>query len=582
MNLRSLSLVLALFTAGCSNGAESVPFDLGQDFSIPPQVTHVGKSATTCCMVTRGAEFALYLADPVPGQTDARGNPHPPNGELHLTNAFTDYTLASNVAAYSYGFTPDGRWAMYAQKSREHYSLNFASVEGPDFKQPTIVQVVPDGIQDQPITQQGFFSPTARYFIVGVLPSKVANTPDLHVIDLEKLTDVFNLPNGSFAYFEQIAPDDTMVFNNSTASTTPGTPSQDGLYVGNLSALIQGLRPSRIDTFVTTVQLVGDQFTVLYVKANGDLMLYELRDKFQVKLASNVISISAGPQKRGPYAYIATDRSLHVIQKLGTEIWSLPSGAADPNGPIVFSPDGRRIYWFKMASTQDQNGELWTALLPPGDGKPVRVAGRVSTGDLQFLNDKLLQVRNVDGYGAAGDMTSSLLDGSNPFVIASGVGLGGIRSANPIPPAPPPTVTNFGPFDLGAYVPPPVFANLTGAKIDPNKQNVPINQSNTVLGQLAFGTSLDAPEIILNPSVHAGQYEFSDDGYILAYAGDAVWNDTVSNYVGTLQFYGSLPDTSAAAPALDGVSELGPIRNRAMFVDAPANSKTPGVYFIKF
>jgi hypothetical protein len=579
MRLLHTILPLALCAFGCDNSAAPDLYDAGNDFSVTTQLTHVGGAAVTCCMVTKGSDFVLYLANPMPGMTDARGHDHPPNGELHLGNPFHDFKLADNVAAYAYGFSADGRWAMYAQKSKTNYSLNFASVEGPDLKMPTIVQVVPDGITDSPLFQQGFFAPSGRYFVVGVLPKNVMNTPDLHIIDIRTIEDVFSIPNGSFAYFETFAPDDTMVFNNSTASTKAGTPSVDGLYVANVPALIGGASPGLIDQHITLTTIMGDGVSVLYVNSAGDLKLFDLQEKYSVQLASNVIAVSAGPFKRGPIVWIGSDRSLHVAPKLGPEILALPAGTVDPGSPINFSPDGTRLYYFKHYVLQDSNGELWTVKLPPGDATPHLVGSRFSSSDFNFVGDRLVEVANVDGYGAAGDMTSMGFDGSGPFVIARGVPVGGIRTANPNPIMMPDKGTKFGPLDLGTFVPPPVFANLTSATRD--TMNMPLNQSNSILGALSFGTSIDGPEGVLDPSVHEGIFEFSDDSYVLAYVGGAAWDDTAANYVGTLHFFGTLPGVTASPQTLDGVAELGPIRDKALFVNAPSNA-TPGVYFIKF
>ncbi len=583
MRLRALILPLALFSFGCDDTKGPDLFDAGSDFSVGPQLTHVGASTITCCMVTRGADFALYLANPVAGVTDAKGRVHPPNGELHVSNAFTDYKLADNVAAYAYGFSPDGRWAMYAQKSKANYSLNFASVEGPDFKQPVLQQVVPDGLTDDPLFQSNFFSPSGRYFVLGVLAAKVTNTPDLHILDMRSLTDVYALTNGAFAYFETFAPDDTLVFSNSTASTVPGTPSVDGLYVVNVPALIGGAKPSLIDQRVTLTQLMGDGTSVIYVRANGDMMLFDLAQKYFVKLASNVIALSTGPQKRGPLVWIGSDRSLHVAPKLGPEILTLPPNSIDPMSPIVFAPDGQRLYYYQHVSVQDSNGDMYTVKLPPaGNGQPHLVTTRGSTVDFDFVQDRLVQIRNVDGYGATGDMTSMLEDGASPFTIAHGVPLGGIQSANPNPITVPTKGPRFGPLDLGTFVAPPVFANLVNTVRDTTNMPLDITQS-LLVGALSFGTSTTGLEGVLDPAVHEGTIRFSDDGYTLAYVGGVVWDDNASNYVGTLRFFGTVPGVGTLAPKLDGVAQLGPIVDRAMFVNAPvATVSAPGVYFLKF
>jgi hypothetical protein len=269
-----------------------------------------------------------------------------------------------------------------------------------------------------------------------------------------------------------------------------------------------------------------------------------------------------------------------VAPKFGPEILGLPANTADPSGPIEFSPDGGRIYWFQQYSTQQAYGELWTTRLPPvGDGKPKLVGSRVAAYDISFFGEQMMWIRDVDAYGVAGELVASAFDGSNVQVMAEGVTLGGLRSANPTPVMAPAKGAKFGPIDLGVYIPPPVFANLTSATRD--LQHTPINLTKSVLGALSFGSTIGGPEGVLNSSVKLGNYTISDDSYVLAYAGNAKWDDNAMDFVGELGFFGTLPNVTVAAPALDGINQLGPIIDRAMFVSAPANAN-PGIYFIKF
>jgi hypothetical protein len=98
---------------------------------------------------------------------------------------------------------------------------------------------------------------------------------------------------------------------------------------------------------------------------------------------------------------------------------------------------------------------------------------------------------------------------------------------------------------------------------------------------LSFGTLNAGPEGMLNPAVHDGMFRFSDDGYTLAYVGDAQWNDDAVNFVGRLRLQPTVIDRAPADPGLVGVAEMGPVRDHSMFVSAPVNQK-PGIYFIKF
>ena len=81
--------------------------------------------------------------------------------------------------------------------------------------------------------------------------------------------------------------------------------------------------------------------------------------------------------------------------------------------------------------------------------------------------------------------------------------------------------------------------------------------------------------------MHAGQYQFSDDGYVLLYVGNAVYQATAFNYVGSLQLFQTNNNIGPQTPMLDGVAELGPIGDRSLFVSAPG-AMVPGMYFVKY
>jgi hypothetical protein len=130
---------------------------------------------------------------------------------------------------------------------------------------------------------------------------------------------------------------------------------------------------------------------------------------------------------------------------------------------------------------------------------------------------------------------------------------------------------------------PPVFGNLQNATLDPSKRNAKrlINGGRAVVGALSFGPTFGHPEGVVDPAVHSGTFGFSDDGFVLAYAGGAQWSDTAINYTGKLTLFPTLIDVGIMTPNLDGVSEIGPVVARSFFALAPTNS-TPGLYFINF
>jgi hypothetical protein len=579
--------------AGCSDDNSNQVFDMSPDFALSTQVTHVGVTGQTCCMVTRGAQLAMYLTNVMQGMVDSRGITHAATGELHLVTALgTDYKLGDNVPAFAYQFSPDGTYAMYGVKtptSKVNYSLNFATVSYPNLPPPLVQTVIPDGIQDYSLAQQSFFSATGKYLIIGVLNSTVANSPDLHVVDVRAAQDVAALGNGAFDYLEIPTPDDQLIYNNSTASTKPGTPSIVNLYQANLSVFANGnVSPSILDTSVTGATLFGDGFQLLYLKEDGSLMVRDLAQHFLVKVADNVMAMTTGPLTHGPLVWTGKDLSLHVANQYQAEMITLPPNSVDSGSPFYFSGDATRLYFFKNVMSSNSNGDLYSVSVAPGQPRTVNLIGtRISTVDFNFFQDRFLYIRNVDDQGVAGEMVSANLDGSNPIVLGENVMVGGLRQSSPNPVTAPGTKDKFAPVDLSPSLPHPINAVLTNAQrqIDPSSAfgsaYAPINDSSEIVGELSFGFTINTRMGVIDPAVHAGMFRFSDDGYVLAYAGGAQWNSSVSNFVGSLKLQPTITDTNPIQPQLDGVAEMGPISQRSMFVSAPANAK-PGIYFVKF
>jgi hypothetical protein len=579
--------------AGCSDDNSNQVFDMSPDFALSTQVTHVGVTGQTCCMVTRGAQLAMYLTNVMQGMVDSQGITHAATGELHLVTALgTDYKLGDNVPAFAYQFSPDGTYAMYGVKtpmSKVNYSLNFATVSYPNLPPPLVQTVIPDGIQDFSLAQQSFFSATGKYLIIGVLHGAVMNSPDLHIVDVRAATDVAQLGNGAFDYLEIPTPDDQLIYNNSTASMKPGTPSVVNLYQANLSVFANGnVNPSILDTSVTNATLFGDGFQLLYLKEDGTLWVRDIAQHFLVKVTDNVMAMSTGPLIHGPLVWTGKDLSLHVANQYQAEMITTPPNMVDSGSPFVFSADASRLYFFKNVQASNNYGDLYSVSVAPGQPRTINLIGtRISTQDFNFFQDRFLFIRGVDDQGVAGELVSASLDGSNPIVLGENVQVGGLRQSQPNPVTPPGQKDKFGPVDLSPSLPHPINAVLTDAKrqIDPSSSfgsaYVPVNDSSPIVGALSFGFSINTRLGLIDPAVHAGMFRFSDDGYVLAYAGGAQWNSSVTNFVGSLKLQPTITDTNPIQPQLDGVAEMGPISQRSMFVSAPANAK-PGIYFVKF
>ena len=585
---RLLMIACALSLAACSDNQSSTDFDLGADFTLGPQFTHIGPTANVACLVSNGdAHLAMYLANPTPPTIDSQGGEFPSHGELHLTSAYgTDYTLDENVPCGGFMFSPDNLWAIYEVKAPDTtFSLKFASISLPALPQPNVTMVEPRGLDDEfPIQALVQPSPSLRYYVVGVLPKNVKNEFSLHIVQADIAQDVLDFGPGSDMYPSFVAPGDELIFINSTSSTTAGQPSHQNLYVVNIPAAINGTKPSLIDSKPNTLQLMGDGHTLIYLRIDGSLMLYDTVGKSFTKIADNVASYSIGPKDRGPIAYIARDRSLHVQPLFQPELLALPASTVDVNSPLILSPDGAHLYYFSHVDVEDGHGLLYHVRL--GEPSAPRLVGeRVGLFSLSFFESHMIFTDHVSPDGTSADVFIGNLDGSEPKLIAQGAGANEVLQAFPVPvtPAGSGKIHN-GPIDLAPLAPPPVLASLLGATRDStHAMNQTMNGSSPVTGQLGLATHFGEPEATIDTTtVHSGTFEFSDDGYVLAYVSNAQWSDNARNWEGDLKFQSTLVDVGANLPMIDHVSEITPISGRRMFLAAPDNSMQAGIYFLEY
>jgi hypothetical protein len=581
-------LLLALALTACSDDGQGGGFDAAPDLALPPQVTHIGVREPACCLqTTRSAWRVMYLASPKPGGSDSRGRDVATKGQLHLADAYgADLTLGEDVPRDGYAFSPDGRLVMYltpvGTRGDASYKLNFAALSADTLGSIDPIVVIPRGLEDRPLDHQAFFSPTGRFLIVGVGQPDIENSTDLTVVEVATARVLVTLPGGSFNYIEQVTSNDVMVFQNSTASKTLGTPSVVGLYVLPLASAGTG-QPARIDTRTISYALTGDEQRVVYTRYDGTLWMYDLRDKSRVQLAAGVASFSLGYEANGPLMWVDQARALHVTRLLQPELLATDPRSVDVWSSTVFSPSGQDLYFFNSSQTQDFAGDLYRLSLAPGASTtPTLIDRRVGWYDLSFVGQRMRFLRNLDGRGEIGELVSTNLDGSDLRSLARGVAAGAVLVANPQPVEPPPPRGNppRGPLDLLTPIIPPVYAHLVDAQRDTSRSQPLFDESEPIVGALAFARA-DQPAVTLDPAVHVGGYRFSPDGYVLVYAGGARLDGELAAYLGTLRLHQTLVDQAPVSPMLDGVSEIGSIRDRAFFVAAPAASP-PGVYFVRY
>src|SRR5439155_7261314 len=180
------------------------------------------------------------------------------------------------------------------------------------------------------------------YFIMGVVATNVANSPDMHVIDTSNGNDVYQRLNGEFDYVEVVLPDDTMIFQDTAGGTTIGTPPVQTLYWISLPNAASTSAAS-ITTRTSSLTPTADNKTVVYLRTSGDLYAWDAMSKTGTgtKIASSVAKFTLGGGAKGPVAYIAADRSVHVVGTDGAKLLDIAASAttaADPFGQIVLGP----------------------------------------------------------------------------------------------------------------------------------------------------------------------------------------------------------------------------------------------------
>ena len=373
-----------------------------------------------------------------------------------------------------------------------------------------------------------------------------------------------------------------MVYENSVASKTPGTPSVEGLYQIPLAAAGAGGTPALIDTRTGNYTLTADERRVIYTKEDGTLWAFDLHDQSRFQLASKVVTFTMGPAANGPLVYVATDNSIHVRYLVQPELLVTEPGAADPWSSFTFGPDNSVLYYFDRTSTQDSVGDLYRLDLRSGHvtGKPAFIDRRVSLTDLSFDNGRMRYIRNVNGRGDSGELVSAAPDGSDAQRIAEDVATSSISASNPVSPTDPSHGGTRGPVDMSPPVTPPVYAEIVGAKRDESVTSPLFDDSQPVTGSLGFSRGDGAP-LIIDPSVHIGSYRFSRDGYVLVYAGETKLDRKLKAYLGTIHLFQTLLDRNPVIPMLDGVSEIGRILDRGFFAAAPGATPA-GIYFIRY
>lgn len=554
--MRSI-IVVALLVAGCGSGGNS-------------PTKKVSADGTTCCIVSDATNMHVaYLlnAPTVIGSV----------GELHVAGPDgTDVKVASGVASGGFLFPPKGGpdVLLFTQLNSggKDGSLSMLDLSKPG-QQPKVL--FPTGMRTSPITlgeprsaqwmtplgQQGFFTPSGKYFVVGVLAPNVANSPDLHTIDLSTGADVFVRPNGAFDYLEAALPDDTMLFQDSVGGSMGPTgppPVQTLFYVSLPSGT-----PTTIDTRTGFIAISPDNKNVVYSKIDHSLFAWDPTSKSAKKLTADGIAFAVAGGKVG---FISADHSFHVVGADGSAVLDVPAATAQADwlGPVVVSADGSDAYWFSGVEVQNARGTLWHVATAAG-ATPSMIAQKASINDVRPIAGALLYLDGVDDVGQFGSAHRAARDGSGAMALSSGVPVGGLLPISP--PMPIPSTTWVCP-------------HLSGATIDRDRRFIDVAATEPV-GALMLTTMTASADVMVDASTRAGQFVVSDDQATLAYVGGVILDPSLNNYAGSLKSVPVAMPTMSSMALVAGVTEVGPVVGKAGFANAPKAGK-PGVYYIKY
>jgi hypothetical protein len=558
LNLRPfVAAVAALGLAACSHGTAKSP------------IRRVSPDGKTQAIATDGVGHVAYLFNALPS--------YGAMGELHVAGADgKDTKIADGMAVGGYLLSSDGKGLLFTQQnaSGDDASLSWVDLANPAAPPKSILT---GGLQTQPInegsatptfpvplTSQGFLSPSGRFYVVGVLAPQVSGSPDMHVIDLDSGADVLVRDNGAFDYLELVLPNDVMVFQDAVGGNggiAGGARRQTRLWVDLTSGTPT---PTQIATRTGAYTPTGDNKTIVYQDADTrELYAWDAvaRPAAGTKIASNALGFAVGTT--GPVAYIGTDRSLHVVGLDGSALLDVDQASANADlfSPVVISDDGTDVYWFQAVDSQDGRGTLMHVAVSAG-ATPAKVADSAALLDVHPVDGGLVYLANVDGTGTMGDAFRSARDGSGATALGTGVPLGSLSVSKPAA------------GGSGGWL----SAHLTATTENKNQKLV-----DAVRG-LAGGLELTSASAnsSIDPMVRIGQFALSDDLASLVYVGGSAFDAAFDNYVGGLEFVPTAtPSMKPAMPLLAGVTEIGPVVKRSLFVNAPAAAK-PGVYFVSF
>ena len=588
-----LSFVAVAAIAGCGKSHHGTGTDGGApadmaDVAPAPVATHVSAVGATCCMDSDGAAtHVAYLLNAAPLIPTIKGQklnqPIGTFGELHVAGSDgSDVVINATVPQGNYIISPDGKSVFWANfDPTTSLTTGTVSINRFDVATKTNTVLSPSGGPSQfagelpdmtpvflpvPFASSTFFSPSGKYFLLGVLTNMQQVAGDLWVLDADTGATVLMRGNGEYLDIQAVLADDTLLFEDTVGGTSTGgaqpTNPVQNLYWQPISTTSTATAiTTRVANFATTAD--GSQLVILHV--NGDIDVWDTTKHTlsATPIVSGAASFTLGSDSNGPIAWVGTDQSLHVTDTSGAKTLDLTASvaAAALSGTPVFSPDNTHLYFWTTYELQATRGTLMHVAVKSGS-TPNHIADNVSGPDLRVTDSALVYLQNVDQPGQLGDVVTSNLDGSSPVALNMKANVGGLQLSNPLP-------KTWSAVHLSSSVvdttnSPIVGTALTGA---------------LTLGASGVGTA-PATETTIDPAVGASQYELSDDAHDVVFIAGVAWNGTAGNYVGALKILDIKNDMQYIGGAV-GVSEISPVANRAFFANAPVAAMA-GIYYIKY
>ena len=554
---------MAMNGGGGDDGGDNTGADMTDrgdmtDTTVTPAPTtmHVGGTGPTAGLVTAGVTAAAYVL-----------NQNATTGELHVVTADgTDKTVDTAVPIGNYQLTSDGKQIIYAKTGGSAGALLWADVSGAAVTKKTLFATT---YASPVLSQGGFMSPSGHFFLAGVKATGVANSLDMHVIRMTDGADVFDRLNGGFDYLEIVLPDDTCIY----PGHRDGNRYEHG-HAARADVVLDGAPDDRDDDD-------GDRHQYAYgvVHAVGGQQAARLsEDERRPLLVGRERQDGHGHQDRLAAAKFTVGDgavALHRGRRLGAR--GLGRRRHEDarhgcfRGHVAVRADRARVGQCRRlllperrshtGGVQNNTGTLMRVAVK-ASATASKVADKMSIVDLQVFDNAIVFLQNLGVPPIApaaqyGDVAMAKRDGTGIIALGTKSPVGGLQAV-----------------DRGS-------GRVVGDVPDHRRRRRQL-ADRRIAGRCSarspYADYTGATAITLDANVHDGMFGFAlDDPRTAAFVTGRDVQRHRAHYVGALAFLATRQPSMKIDGMVTGVSELGPIVNRSLFVNAPT-AATAGVY----